>query len=250
MGIPLPSEALDRFGFESAPRSPVRAKTNYSSEGVDRLHGDSLGPKGASVRHATQQRRDLRRADFARSADCVLRMLAGVSQASGLFAPCEPSSMERGAVSVTRRLIVLPGEIALTGDASGSVDAITGEGLCLSFHQAIALADANWEGNHESYQRAHRQLARRRIPGRLLLLLDRYSSLRKACAGGLAKSGVARAAAGSVLGGTSKVSRRHEFAPRLAIFNCMIVRVKMNWFRAAWQRSSTTVSGTRGRWWC
>ena len=53
----------------------------------------------------------------------------------------EPSTLERGAVTVTRRLNqVYRGNIALIGDASGSVDAITGEGLCLSFQQAIALA--------------------------------------------------------------------------------------------------------------
>src|SRR5260370_1996317 len=90
-------------------------------------------------------------------------------------------SAERGAVTVTRRLDqVYTGNIALIGDASGSVDAITGEGLCSSFHQAIALADALDMGNLESYQRAQRRLARRpNTMGRLLLLLDRYPSLRK-----------------------------------------------------------------------
>ncbi|HEV1995344.1 MAG TPA: NAD(P)/FAD-dependent oxidoreductase [Candidatus Acidoferrum sp.] len=101
----------------------------------------------------------------------------------------EPSSAERGAVTVTRRLgQVYRGNIALTGDASGSVDAITGEGLCLSFHQAIALADALGKGKLESYQRAHRRLARRpNTMGRLLLLLDRYPSLRKRALRGLAE---------------------------------------------------------------
>ncbi|PYU50448.1 MAG: monooxygenase [Acidobacteria bacterium] len=92
----------------------------------------------------------------------------------------EPSTLERGAVTVTRRLNqVYRGNIALIGDASGSVDAITGEGLCLSFQQAIALADALGSGNLERYQRAHCQLARRpNTMSRLLLLLDRYPSLR------------------------------------------------------------------------
>ncbi len=100
----------------------------------------------------------------------------------------EPSSTERGAVTVTRRLDkVYRGNIALTGDASGSVDAITGEGLCSSFRQAIALAEAIGKGKLESYQRAHRQLARRpHTMGRLLLLLDRYPSLRKRAFRGMA----------------------------------------------------------------
>ena len=108
---------------------------------------------------------------------------------AGYLKHAEPSSTERGAVTVTRRLgQIYRGNIALTGDASGSVDAITGEGLCLSFHQAIALADALGKGKLESYQRAHRQLARRpNAMGRLLLLLDRYPLLRKRALRGLAE---------------------------------------------------------------
>jgi 2-polyprenyl-6-methoxyphenol hydroxylase-like FAD-dependent oxidoreductase len=92
----------------------------------------------------------------------------------------EASSAERGAVTVTRRLRqVYSGNVALTGDASGSVDAITGEGLCLSFHQALELADALAKRSLANYQRAHRQLAKRpSTMGWLLLLLDRYPSLR------------------------------------------------------------------------
>src|SRR5207302_128399 len=41
-------------------------------------------------------------------------------------------TMERGGISATRRLwVVTQGSVALIGDASGSVDAITGEGLGL-----------------------------------------------------------------------------------------------------------------------
>jgi flavin-dependent dehydrogenase len=98
------------------------------------------------------------------------------------------SSAERGAVTVTRRLRrVYRGNVALAGDASGSVDAITGEGLCLSFHQAIELAEALAKGDLEDYQRAHRQIAKRPATmGRLLLLLDRYPSLRRRAFRGMA----------------------------------------------------------------
>jgi menaquinone-9 beta-reductase len=98
------------------------------------------------------------------------------------------SSTERGAVTAMRRLRrVYQGAIALTGDASGSVDAITGEGLCLSFRQAIALAGAMENGELESYQRAHRAFAKRPIiMARFLLMLDRYPSLRKRVLRGLA----------------------------------------------------------------
>jgi menaquinone-9 beta-reductase len=91
------------------------------------------------------------------------------------------SSGERGAVTATRKLDqVYKGNIALIGDASGTVDAVTGEGLCLSFQQALALAGALSSGRLENYQRAHRQFARRpNTMSRLLLFLDRYASVRK-----------------------------------------------------------------------
>jgi menaquinone-9 beta-reductase len=100
---------------------------------------------------------------------------------AGYFRHAQPSSAERGAVTVTRSLHrVYKGNIALIGDASGSVDAVTAEGLCLSFQQAIALASALGSGKLENYQRDHRRLARRpSTMSRLLLLMDRYPSVRK-----------------------------------------------------------------------
>jgi flavin-dependent dehydrogenase len=71
------------------------------------------------------------------------------------------------------------GRVALIGDASGSVDAITGDGLCMSFQQAIALADALEHGDLAQYQTAHRQISQR--PDRmsaLMLALDRWPRLR------------------------------------------------------------------------
>jgi menaquinone-9 beta-reductase len=107
---------------------------------------------------------------------------------AGRLRDAETSSAERGAVTVTRRLDqVYRRNVALTGDASGSVDAITGEGLCLSFHQALELADGLAEAKLENYQRAHHQLAKRpNTMGRLLLLLDRYPSLRERAFRGMA----------------------------------------------------------------
>jgi flavin-dependent dehydrogenase len=108
---------------------------------------------------------------------------------AGYLSGAAPSSAERGALTVTRRMgEVYRGNVALIGDASGSVDAITGEGLRLSFRQAMALAVALEEGRLESYQRAHRRLAKRpNTMSRLLLLLDRYPSLRKRVFRGLAR---------------------------------------------------------------
>jgi flavin-dependent dehydrogenase len=75
---------------------------------------------------------------------------------------------------------VYRGRVALIGDASGSVDAITGEGLSLGFRQALALAEALADGDLRRYQDAHRRLARRpAFMGRLMLLLDGRTALRE-----------------------------------------------------------------------
>ena len=89
------------------------------------------------------------------------------------------TGVERGAITMTRRLPrVYRGRVALAGDASGSVDAITGEGLSLGFRQAQALAGALAAGDLSQYQRAHRRLMRRpTLMARLLLLLDRDPAL-------------------------------------------------------------------------
>ncbi len=90
------------------------------------------------------------------------------------------SSRERGGISVSRRLrSVVNGRVALVGDASGSVDAITGEGLCLLFQHAVLLAEALESGDLASYQSAHRRLSRRpELMADLMLVLDRRQRLR------------------------------------------------------------------------
>jgi flavin-dependent dehydrogenase len=100
------------------------------------------------------------------------RKLRGAAQAG----------VERGAVTVSRRLKhVVRGRTALIGDASGSVDAITGEGLGLAFQQALALANAMASGDLRSYESAHRRLLRRpACVATLLLWLDRRPSVRRA----------------------------------------------------------------------
>jgi flavin-dependent dehydrogenase len=81
-----------------------------------------------------------------------------------------PASSERGALSVHRRLPrVTCGKTALIGEASGSVDAITGEGLALCFQQAIALGDAIAAGDLSQYEKRHRSIFR--VPARMAWLL-------------------------------------------------------------------------------
>lgn len=71
------------------------------------------------------------------------------------------TSSVRGAVTRTRSLReVIRGNVAVLGDASGSVDAVTGEGLLSAFRQAHALADALTAGKPEYYAVAHARMAR------------------------------------------------------------------------------------------
>ena len=93
----------------------------------------------------------------------------------------EGDERRMGGITATSRLrAVTRGRIAVVGDASGSADAITGDGLSLSFQQAIALAEAMAAGNLDGYQRAHERISRLpRAMGELLLLLDGHPRLRR-----------------------------------------------------------------------
>lgn len=93
----------------------------------------------------------------------------------------EPDSSERGGITLTRKLRnVYCGRTALVGDASGGVDAITGEGLCLAFRQATLLGDCLAEGNLARYQKGHRALLRRpALIARMMLFLAKHSYLRR-----------------------------------------------------------------------
>jgi flavin-dependent dehydrogenase len=104
------------------------------------------------------------------------------------LAEAQPTSHQQGAPCSLRRLPnICRGRIALVGDASGSVDPATGEGLGLSFQQALALSDAMFRGKIESYQAAHRKIGRRSYQmSQLLLLMDRHPRLRRAALGALA----------------------------------------------------------------
>jgi menaquinone-9 beta-reductase len=89
-------------------------------------------------------------------------------------------SRQRGAITFMHRLRhVVKGNVALVGDSSGSVDAITGEGLRLCFRQAISLAEAMRLGDLRLYGREHRKLVFRPIlMGKLMLLLANNSLVR------------------------------------------------------------------------
>jgi flavin-dependent dehydrogenase len=93
----------------------------------------------------------------------------------------EQTSAERGATSSMRRLeSVSRGRVALVGDASGGVDCISGEGLCLAFRQGDLLAECFAEGSLRRYQERHSELWRRpAMMARLMLALDWNVSFRQ-----------------------------------------------------------------------
>ncbi|MGH9396649.1 MAG: NAD(P)/FAD-dependent oxidoreductase [Terriglobia bacterium] len=99
-----------------------------------------------------------------------------------------PTSMERGAICANHTFrAVARNRVALVGDASGSVDAITGDGISLAFQQAIALAAAMERGDLTLYQAAHRSILRTpALMARLMVKLDRYAWLRRRALRGLA----------------------------------------------------------------
>lgn len=90
-------------------------------------------------------------------------------------------STDRGAGPLEQRCRrVVSGNLALVGDAAGYLDAITGEGLALAFHQAEAVVEAMLAGRLDRYERAHRRIARYPTAvTRLLLAVERRPALRR-----------------------------------------------------------------------
>ncbi len=93
----------------------------------------------------------------------------------------EHTSSERGAITVMRRLRrVYRGRTVLVGDASGGVDAITGEGLCLAFRQAALLGECLASGDLARYQNGHRRLiGRPALMARMMLFMAKHPHLRQ-----------------------------------------------------------------------
>jgi flavin-dependent dehydrogenase len=100
---------------------------------------------------------------------------------AGHLGGAEPDGPTRGAISMSTKLpSVVSSRIALVGDASGSVDAVTGEGLALAFRQANCLATALAARDLERYDTRHRRMGRMpRLMARILLVLDGNDRLRR-----------------------------------------------------------------------
>jgi flavin-dependent dehydrogenase len=144
----------------------------------EQLYVTPLGPDEIGIALLTS-RRGRRLWDALPDFPAIARRIAG--------AP--PTSSVRGAVTQIRsRRQVICGNVAVVGDASASVDALTGEGLLSAFRQANALADALAAGEPTRYVAAHRRMAKTsQCMARLLLLLNRYPGLERRFVAQMAK---------------------------------------------------------------
>jgi flavin-dependent dehydrogenase len=130
-------------------------------------------------------------------------LLARLPALAARLAGAARASRDRGAGPLLQRVrAVARGNVALVGDASGYVDAITGEGLAVALHQAAALVEAlrplrgteqpegaerasgeaaSWTGGELArYAAAHRRIGR--LPGNLtalMLAIERRPWLRR-----------------------------------------------------------------------
>jgi flavin-dependent dehydrogenase len=87
---------------------------------------------------------------------------------------CPAVTKDLGAISALRIIRkVCRGPFALVGDASGSVDPLTGEGLGTAFQHAHALAEALANNDLNRYELAHRRINRPpEVMSRVLLAME------------------------------------------------------------------------------
>jgi flavin-dependent dehydrogenase len=159
-----------RFAFRVHYRlEPWNDFTEIHWAGQAQAYVTPVGPREICIVLITEKRES-------RFDDCLLNFPKLAERLKG----AARASTERGAVTGMAKLKrVYRGNVGLIGDASGSVDAITAEGLSLSFRQASALADALEAGTLGHYQEAHQRMSRRPWQvGKLLLLLGRQTGLR------------------------------------------------------------------------
>jgi flavin-dependent dehydrogenase len=109
--------------------------------------------------------------------DAIARFPAITQRLEG----CQATTRDLGAISALRVLRKVRWDrFALVGDASGSVDSLTGEGLGLAFQQANALAEALAKDDLSSYEAAHRRINRpSEVMSRLLLAMENRAWLRR-----------------------------------------------------------------------
>ena len=107
-------------------------------------------------------------------------LIAECPELSFRLRDAQPLDSVRGSATATLTLrSVIAGNVALVGEASGSVDAVTGEGMTMAFRQAVELGKAMAANDLSSYQGAHRKIAHLpQLLGRAMLWMDRSAQFR------------------------------------------------------------------------
>ena len=112
--------------------------------------------------------------------DAFLARFPDLRARLGTAAAAPETSVRGGGPFETRVAPIARGRVLLVGDASGYLDAITGEGLSLAFASAAALVDATRGGSAAAYPRAWARIRRRHLAmTRLVLFLADHPSLRR-----------------------------------------------------------------------
>lgn len=108
-------------------------------------------------------------------------LLAGFPELQRRLLGASVASTDRGAGPLEQRCRrVAADNLALVGDAAGYLDAITGEGLALAFHQAEAVVEAMLSGRLARYVSAHGRIGRYPTAvTRLLLEVEQRPRLRR-----------------------------------------------------------------------
>jgi len=109
------------------------------------------------------------------SRDPGLRIVRALSRFPILAEKLQGATQTTRELGDTTSLRILPavarGRVALVGDASGTVDAVTGHGLSLSFQQSIPLAEAMRIDDLAHYQHGHKNISAVPITMTRLMLL-------------------------------------------------------------------------------
>jgi len=93
---------------------------------------------------------------------CFRDLLRTFPEVADRIGGAKPTSSVRGGVTALRKVRRIYKEnVVLVGDAAGSVDAITGQGIGLAFQQALALAEALTTGKLSRYERQFAAIMRR-----------------------------------------------------------------------------------------
>lgn len=178
-GLAAPARGMRRFGvrrhFELTPWADVVEV--YWAKNCE-AYVTPVGPYEVGVAILWSGRK-ARFDDLIKSFPRLQQQLQGATE----------TSRDRGAGPLRQRVHKpVRGNVALVGDAAGYVDAITGEGLSIAFHQAHALAKALNNGNLATYTRAARRIAA--LPEtltHLLLWVERHPALRRRVIAALAR---------------------------------------------------------------